>query len=188
MVLFSCLHMTPKLMSNCKKYIHFLIIQIIYLFFFFLLLIYTLKLCFGIYEVLLYLFTTQFLNYTTSLHVKYYIFMKKSLKWWSKFDLSCFWILILMLGVKFCHLLVREFSLQILKKKKSVMTTYTTAIIRYEWCVCERERVCVCVCMPCVMRCRVVHLKFFFFFFKFEDLPRTMYIFKCPDTENHGIQ
>ncbi len=29
--------------------------------------------------------------------------------------------------------------------------------------------------MPCVMRCRVVHLKFYFFF-KFEDLPRTIYI------------
>ncbi len=40
------------------------------------------------------LFTAKFLNYTFSLHVKYYIFMKKSLKLWSKFNLSCFWILI----------------------------------------------------------------------------------------------
>jgi len=43
--------------------------------FFCLLFIYSLMLCFWRYKVVLYPYTTQFLNYTISLHMKYYFFM-----------------------------------------------------------------------------------------------------------------
>lgn len=70
---------------NITPTINLVIVKNIYIFnntndniFFRLLLIYTLMLCFG-NEVLLYLFTTEFLNYTISFIVKYYVFMKKSM-------------------------------------------------------------------------------------------------------------
>jgi len=62
-------------LSNCTKKYKFLIIQIIYLFFFCLLLIYSLMRWFWRYKVLLCPYTTQFLNYTISLHMKYYFLM-----------------------------------------------------------------------------------------------------------------
>jgi len=78
MVFVSCLHfwasgsMWPQqLIEQLYKKYKFLIIQI-----FGLLLIYSLMLCFGnIKYILLYPYTTQFLNYTISLHLKYHF-------WW----------------------------------------------------------------------------------------------------------
>jgi len=62
-----------QLIELLYKIYTFLIIQIIYLFFC-LLLIYSLVLCFWRYKVLLYPYTTQFLNYTISLHMNLFLF------------------------------------------------------------------------------------------------------------------
>jgi len=71
MVFISCLHFDWVIVQKIYIFNHANNIS----FFFCLLLIYSLMLCFWRYKVLLYPCTTQFLNYTISLHMKYYFFM-----------------------------------------------------------------------------------------------------------------
>lgn len=70
-------YVTPNMYRAIVQKICILIIQIMYDFFFCLILIYIFMLCFGGYEELFYIFTATFLNYTISIHMKYIFFMKK---------------------------------------------------------------------------------------------------------------